>query len=251
MFHVVHAKSLKAITFIAILAFFCAWFLMTQYSSTAALFASTDQVDAAIYHGPSDKNRVALTFNITWGDERAKPIVDFLKKEGITATFFMTGEWAEKHPDLVSEMVKDGHDIGSLGYMYKSYVDMKPGEMRSDLQRADGVFAKLNVEDVHFFRPPNGHLSKEMLDTIQDTGYQTIHWSLNSQDWKNPGEASILAELEETSNGDILLLHASDSAQQTLDVMPDILDMLEKKELVPVTLSALLDDMTLDTKEVH
>ncbi|NGP46654.1 polysaccharide deacetylase family protein [Bacillaceae bacterium SIJ1] len=250
MFRVVHARILKRISFAFILAFFCAWFIFLQTSSFDALPASGVE-QRAIYHGPQDKNRVALTFNISWGDERAAPILSFLKENNVPATFFLTGEWAEKHPELVEQIAEDGHDIGNLGYNYESYVGMKPDKIQSNLIKAANVFDKLSVKTTSFARPPNGHLNPDVIQALDKNGYQTIHWSINTEDWKNPGKEKILENLADAKSGDILLLHASDSAQQTLVALPDLLKKLQDKDLVPVTLSALIEDMSLNTEEVQ
>lgn len=50
---------------------------------------STEGGAKAVYRGDSDTNEVALTFNISWGDQKAMPILDTLKANGIKdATFF-------------------------------------------------------------------------------------------------------------------------------------------------------------------
>ncbi len=59
------------------------------------------------------------------------PILDTLKANGIKdATFFLSASWAERHPDVVERIRKDGHQIGSMGYAYKNYSQMKKSEIK-------------------------------------------------------------------------------------------------------------------------
>lgn len=121
-FFVFNGKTLKNISLILIAAFFTAWFLYIENLAQIPVFSTKDG-PKAVYRGEKD---LALTFNIGWGDEKAEPILDTLNKEGVkAATFFLAGSWAERHPDLVSRIVKDGYEIGILGYEYKDYRDWK------------------------------------------------------------------------------------------------------------------------------
>ncbi len=55
---------------------------------------------APIYRGATDKPNVSLMFNVDWGEEFIPQILEVLKETDISATFFPTGTWAEKNPDL-------------------------------------------------------------------------------------------------------------------------------------------------------
>ena len=57
--------------------------------------------------------------------KRQNRSLDTLKKHEVkSATFFLSGSWAERHPDLVERMVKEGYEIGMLGYEYKDYSEI-------------------------------------------------------------------------------------------------------------------------------
>lgn len=108
----------------------------TKHSSCPCF--STEDGPKAVYKG--EKN-VAITFNIGWGDEKAAPIIETLKREKIeSATFFLSGSWAERHPDIVEEIGKEGYEIGMLGYDYKDYSEMEDQEIIRDISKAQEVF---------------------------------------------------------------------------------------------------------------
>ncbi|MFP9202910.1 polysaccharide deacetylase family protein, partial [Enterococcus faecalis] len=78
-----------------------------------------------------------------------------LKANGIkNATFFLSASWAERHPDTVARIVKDGHQIGSMGYAYKNYANLESSEIKKDMNRAQTAFEKLGVKDIQLLRPP-------------------------------------------------------------------------------------------------
>ncbi|WP_175986389.1 polysaccharide deacetylase family sporulation protein PdaB [Bacillus sp. Marseille-Q1617] len=226
VFYTVNAKRLKQISLVIIISFFTALFVYSSTLSSVPVFGTKDG-PKAIYKG---EKGVALTFNIGWGDEKAKPILDELKKLNVqSATFFISGSWAERHPDLVEQIVKDGYEIGNLGYAYSDYTDMEPNKIRQDIMKADTVFKKLNVKDVKLLRVPTGHFNKETLKVADSLGLTVVHWSVDSKDWTNPGREAIIENVSNAKKGDIILLHASDSAKQTKNALPAIVKTLKGK----------------------
>ncbi|RZF92635.1 polysaccharide deacetylase family sporulation protein PdaB, partial [Klebsiella pneumoniae] len=147
----------------------------------------------AIYKGETDSKDISLTFDISWGDERAEPILNTLKANEIkNATFFLSASWAERHPDTVARIVKDGHQIGSMGYAYKNYANLESSEIKKDMNRAQTAFEKLGVKDIQLLRPPTGQFNKNVLKVAKQYNYTVVHYSVNSQDWTNPGVEKII-----------------------------------------------------------
>ncbi|MEC1866106.1 polysaccharide deacetylase family sporulation protein PdaB [Bacillus licheniformis] len=250
-FYVWHIKRIKQLIIIMIAAFATASFFYVQNLLPLPVF-STEGGAKAVYRGDSDTNEVALTFNISWGDQKAMPILDTLKANGIKdATFFLSASWAERHPDVVERIRKDGHQIGSMGYAYKNYSQMKKSEIKKDLAKARHSFQKLGLDDLTLLRPPTGQFNKDVLDVAKQYGYTVVHYSINSDDWTNPGVQKIVQNVNETVNaGDIVLFHASDSAKQTKEAMPEIVHHLRSKGLKNVTVSELIANTDAKSSEV-
>lgn len=236
-FYVMNAKSIKTAFVIVIAAFFTAWFFYMDNMVQIPAFSAKDG-PKAIYKGEKD---LALTFNIGWGDEKAEPILDVLKKEKAGAvTFFLSGSWAERHPDLVNRMVKEGYEIGMLGYEYKDYTDLEDDKIRRDILKAQEAFKKLNVKNIELLRAPTGHFDQRTLKIAERLGYTVVHWSLDTKDWTNPGTEVIAANASKAKKGDILLMHASDSAKQTAEALPLVLKDIRSKNLKMVTVSEMI-----------
>ena len=247
-FYVLNGKSLKSILLILVAAFFAAWFLYMQNSAQVPVFSTKDG-PKAVYRGEKD---LALTFNIGWGDEKAEPILDTLKKEKVTAaTFFLAGSWAERHPDLVSRIVKDGYEIGILGYNYEDYANLEDAKIARDISKAQQVFKKLNVKEIKLLRAPTGHFDKRTLTIAARYGYTVVHWKIDSKDWMNPGVKTIVKNVSMAKDGDIVLLHASDSAKQTANALPLILADIHQKGLKLVTVSDMIANGSAQSKEIN
>ncbi|HWJ80343.1 MAG TPA: polysaccharide deacetylase family sporulation protein PdaB [Niallia sp.] len=245
-FYVLNSKSLKKLALIVVIAFFTAWFLYVENIAQIPVFSSKDG-PKAVYKG---EKGVALTFNIGWGDKQAEPILDLLKDQKVNATFFLAGSWAERHPDLVNRMVKEGHEIGILGYEYIDYSDVKEEKVRQDLSKAATSFEKLKIKNISLSRAPTGHFNQSTLSITNQYRLTLVHWSLDSKDWTNPGSKQIVENVASAKKGDIILLHASDSAKQTEKALPAIIDDLRKKDLELVTVSEMITNANSKSKEV-
>lgn len=248
-FWVWRGKRIKQSLVIIAAAFFAALILFVE-GRELAVFTSNGAPLAIDKVESRDKN-LALTFDISWGETKAVPILEELNKNKITASFFLSGAWAERHPEIVEQIVKGGHEIGSLGYRYENYTSMEDVEIRKDIIRAQEAIKKVSGVHTELLRPPNGNFNKSVLNVSNKLNYTMIHWSLDSKDWKNPGPANIISNVvEEASSGDIILLHASDSAKQTAQALPDLVSQLKSKGYDFVTVSELISNANIKSKEV-
>mgnify|MGYP001372974432 CR=1 FL=1 len=246
-FYVLNGKTIKQLLLVVVAAFFTAWFLYLENYIHIPTFSGKDG-PKAVYKGEKD---IALTFNIGWGDEKAEPILDVLSEKNVsTATFFLSGSWAERHPTIVERIVKAGYEIGILGYNYEDYTELEESKIRKDLSKAQEAFKKLNVKNIKLVRAPTGHFDQKTLKVATQLGLTVVHWSIDSKDWKNPGVNVIVENVSKAKKGDIILLHASDSAKQTADALPAILDSLNKKGLKFVSVSEMIANAESKTDEI-
>lgn len=235
---------------ILLLSFLCALFLYIKPFPILSVF--TSDVPTVITKGNQDIDKVSLTFNITWGDTKVHDILDTLKEHDVQATFFISGEWAERHPHILEKIAENKHEIGMLGYRYKSYVEQDIEAVKQDIQDAIQVFNKLDFDYINYIRPPSGHFNKEIVEMLEQVELEPVRWSVHPNDSENPGVDKITKELsEDVTGGDIVLLHASDSAKQTSDALQKVLPIFQNKKLELVTLSELIDEVEIDEQLVE
>ncbi|WP_445613352.1 polysaccharide deacetylase family sporulation protein PdaB [Geobacillus sp. YF-1] len=240
MFYALNGRMLKKALIIICSAFFTA-VILYAYETNRPVF-SLPSGPKAVYKVDNARGQVALTFDISWGDENAEQILDVLKQHGIkNATFFLSASWAERHPSVVKRIKEDGHEIGSMGYQFVNYTELESSKIRQDLMMAKKVFDTLGVKNVELLRPPGGNFNKTVLKIADSLGYTVVHWSINSKDWLNPGTEQIVANVtNDLEPGDIVLLHASDSAKQTAKALPKIIAVMKENGYQNVRLSELL-----------
>jgi len=232
---------------IIVFALFTAGILF--FGRNGSFFVFSPNESGAFSKGNVDEESIALTFNISWGEEKVHDILEQLKENDVQATFFLSGEWAERHPDIVEKISEGEHEIGMLGYRYKSYLDQEPDQVQSDLIKAREVFEKLGYEDVNLLRTPSGHFNKEIIELARGMNFQVIHWNVNPNDWENPGTETITdTVMKNTDNGDIILLHASDSVKQTSEALKTILPGLKNKGFQLVSVTELMNQAHADAE---
>lgn len=186
---------------------------------------------------------IGLTFDISWGEKTAEPILDILKKEGVRATFFLSSPWADKHQQLVQRIKAEGHEIGSHGNRHIDLNTLGTNEIEKEITTAQQVLEQITGQKIRLIRTPNGAYNNKVIATADKLGYRVIQWSVDSLDWKRPGPSAVINNVLNGSRsgsgakpGDIILFHASDSAPDTIQALPIVIQSLESKKytLIPV-----------------
>lgn len=238
-FFVFSAKKIKKYTFLAIALVFAIGVIYTERDHIS-VFAPQQPV--AIYNVPTDRNVVALTFDISWGDKRLEPILQVLKEKNITsATFFVSSLWSQQHPELLKKIQEAGYEIGSHGHKHDNYSTLTDEEIRSQISTAHSIISDVTGITPNLIRLPNGDFDKRVLKIASELQYQVIQWDTDSMDWLSIGTEKIAERVISRAHpGDIILMHASDSAKQTHLALPIIIDQLREKGYSFLSVSELL-----------
>ncbi|AKB79902.1 Polysaccharide deacetylase [Methanosarcina horonobensis HB-1 = JCM 15518] len=108
----------------------------------------------------------------TRGIEEGLPkLLDLFKKERIKATFFVTGEMAEKYPDLIRRIPEEGHELGCHGYTHARFDRMREEEAKISLKQAGYVLRQFEKRVVSF-RAPNLQFPESYLELLEEEGFR-------------------------------------------------------------------------------
>jgi polysaccharide deacetylase family sporulation protein PdaB len=253
-FWILSAKQLRKVGLLALGMIFAAGIVYAERQNVDVFLPLDDGGPSAIYSVKTDKKVVALTFDISWGEERTGPILDVLEQKGIKkATFFLSSPWSEGHPDIVKRIVDAKWEIGSHGHKHENYSTLSDAEIRAQITKSDSILKKVTgLKQINLIRYPNGDFDKRVLKIADEMGYKSIQWDTDSRDWMNPGVDQIVNRVVTKAHpGDIILLHASDSCRQTKDALPQIIDQLRAKGYEFVTVSELLAGSDVKQKSVN
>ena len=250
-FLVLSGKRIKRIL-ITLVAIFFAVGIYYADRENIQVFLPLDPGPSAIYSVDTDKKQVALTFDISWGEERAGPILDVLEqKELKKATFFLSSPWAESHPDIVKRIVDMGFEIGSHGHRHENYSSLSDEQIREQISKAHSILTEVTGKEPNLIRYPNGDFDRRVLKIADKLGYKSIQWDTDSLDWMNPGKEKIIDRVvSKVHPGDIILMHASDSCKQTHEALPTIIDNLRNQGYEFVTVSELIAGAEVDLNPV-
>src|SRR5699024_6876148 len=106
--------------------------------------------------------------------------------------------------------------------------------------------------DTNYIRPPRGIFDKETTELAKSLDLEVVHWSVNPKDWKNRGTKKLTSHaMEQSSNVDITLLHASDAAEQTAEMRNKVLHKLQEKQFRQVTISTLINEVSVKEKLIE
>ena len=218
----------------------------TQSTVATSSFAVSE---LPIYSVDTEQKVVALTFDSAWGTEDLEQILSILQKHNAPATFFVTGEWAEKYPEAIISIDQAGHEVANHGNSHKHMPQISKEEMAAEIQKCHDTVYNLIHKDMTLFRAPYSDWNDTVVGVAKSLGYSSINQSVDSLDWKDYGIDAIIrtvCEHKNLENGSIILLH--NGATYTKDALDVMLTNLEEQGYSFVKVSSIIytEDYYLD-----
>jgi polysaccharide deacetylase family protein (PEP-CTERM system associated) len=94
-------------------------------------------------------------------------LLDLLQETGTKATFFILGYVAEKFPQLVVEVARKGHEIGSHGYSHQFVYKQSPNGFRQEMSRSLESLEKLSGQKILSYRAPFFSITQSSLWALE------------------------------------------------------------------------------------
>jgi len=200
-----------------------------------------------IYNVATDRPAVSLGINCAWGDDDLPDILAALDRYGVKATFFVVGDWCEKHPQSLRLIYDAGHELGSHSDTHPDMSRLDAAGVEAELDGCAEKIAAVTGTQPLLFRPPSGAYSNTLIETAERLGYRVIQWSVDTLDWKGLSAGEICSRvLSRLRRGDIVLLHCG--APHTAEALPELLEGIASLGLEAVPVSELIyhEDYTID-----
>ena len=177
--------------------------------------------------GPTDRGEVALTFDVAYDVSYTAAFLDVLQQYQAEATIFVTGEWADANPELVSRMATDGHLVANHSYSHPDFTALSDAEIARQLAAADAaISARTNQSTKPYVRPPYGAQNNRVNRLLGNEGYRfDVLWTVDSLGWQGRSSSEVVQRcLDRAGPGVIYMFHLS--VQADLDTLPWIIQEL-------------------------
>jgi peptidoglycan-N-acetylglucosamine deacetylase len=215
---------------------------------------------------PRGKKLIALTLDLCeqWSEVAGYDgaIVDYLRANGIKATFFASGKWMATHAERTQQLLVDGlFEMGTHNWAHKNVRGLTGAELMREItapvaayrqqrqaiaahQCAAGQKAAVQsiAEQPKLYRFPFGACHAEALDAVQAAGMLAIQWDVSTGDPAPTQSAQAIAQemIANTRPGSIIIAHANGRGVHTAAALPLAIPALKAKGFQFVTVSELL-----------
>lgn len=203
--------------------------------------------NAAIASVRTDKRLVALTFDDGPSEAFTPQVLDILAAHGVRATFFLVGRFVAQSPELVRREIAAGHELANHTFDHPRLTQLPLDQEIAELQAGRQAIEALGVRP-RWFRPPFGLFSGEISSIADGMGEATIGWhgTLDQFILRDPA-GGVAQLLREVRPGAIILAHDGQRyLEHAVEVLPGLLDGLNRLCLAPTTVSGLLQATGFD-----
>ncbi|GAA1262413.1 hypothetical protein GCM10009665_60090 [Kitasatospora nipponensis] len=180
-----------------------------------ALGASRTSASARTRQVPTPQSTIdagpmvmALTFDDGPSPQYTPQVLDVLHDNDVRATFFVCGDNVARYPDVIRQIVAQGHVLGNHTWSHPHLGDLSTADVRDQIQRTQDTVTDISGITPVLFRAPYGDFTDTALTICADLALRPISWSLDPTDWANPGTDTIVTRvLAGATTGAIILNH--------------------------------------------
>ena len=185
-----------------------------------------------------DKNKriIALTFDDGPGPYTSN-LVDILKNNKASATFFMLGKNINIYKDTVLKVHESGMEIGYHSYNHKNFKRQRLEVIKEEFDKSNEALKSITGDTFHLIRPPYGEINDKIKDAL-DVSF--ILWNIDTLDWRHKNcDYLVNYVLEKAEDGNIILFH--DIHKTSVDAIEKLLPELYVNGYQVVTVSKLAE----------
>lgn len=182
---------------------------------------------------------VALTFDDGPSPEYTPRLLDLLRELDVPATFFVLGEHARAHPELVRRMRAEGHGVGSHSRSHASFASSDAATIAAEIEGGLVDVQLVLGRRTKLFRPPNGHVDLRVAAAMRRARLDSWLWTVDAEDYV-PGQSvdHIVDRCRNLRDRDVVLLHdgmagVPDARDRTvtLEAVPRIVELARARDL--------------------
>lgn len=194
------------------------------------------------WEGPAKGKKIYLTFDDGPIPEVTPWVLQQLRSYGAKATFFCIGDNIRKHPELLEQVISEGHSAGNHTYHHLNGWKTSVTEYLKNTGMAKQVLdqhlcetgdpSEEKKEKKALFRPPYGRIKNGQARALEKAGYRIVMWDIISMDFDpgTPPQRCYHNVIDNARSGSIIVFHDSLKAAGNLKiVLPKILEHYSRK----------------------
>jgi peptidoglycan/xylan/chitin deacetylase (PgdA/CDA1 family) len=198
---------------------------------------------------PTTRRVVALTFDAGADNAGAPKITAALARARATATFFMTGRWAQLYPQW-AKRIAARYPIGNHTFDHQDVLGLTLPAVRAEVLRARAAIQQATGRrPIALFRFPYGSSSATTLALVNQLGYTAVGWTVDTLGWEGTSMGQSVGSvtsraLDHLQPGEIILMHVganpTDHSTLDADALPGIISAIRARGYRFVTLNEYL-----------
>lgn len=172
----------------------------------------------------------AITFDDGPCPGNTEKILSILDNHNVKATFFISGEEAEKYSDLVKMIFSEGHQLANHGYFHKTIKELGADDYIRGVNKTHDILESAACSKLgKVFRPPYGEMKLQVYYKLIRLGYQYVLWSYDTRDSYLDSADKIVNHLSDNPprTGEIFLMH--DDYERLSDALPEFISILKER----------------------
>ena len=247
VYHVINRR--QAIILLAVV-FVIAALSVTLVSSIPAVLTSviTDpDTNKPICCTDRADNVLCLTFDTSRADEQIDPLLKILAQNNIKATFFVTGEWAERCFNSMKKLVDSGQEVMNASDKPSGMTSLFENDTINLINAGGDKIQAITGKRPIFFRPPDGEYDDNLLETLALLDIYPIGWDVESFDIKGLDTGAIIKRVvSQSASGSIIRFNTD--GKNTLDALPSVIKQLNQKGYTFIPMSEMIhkDNYTIN-----
>jgi peptidoglycan-N-acetylglucosamine deacetylase len=202
--------------------------------------------DTFFLKGKTNSYNICLTFDDGPDALYTPQILDILRKYNVPATFFLIGNKIIQYPEVVKRIIAEGHIIANHTWSHPDLTKITKEELIAETKLTEDILKDITALRTALIRPPEGAVSENVINSLQELSYKVIFWSVDSRDWLDRDIDQILINtLPDINKDSIILFHSAGGKGQSLDAtlksLPELIETLKLREYNFVNLDELLN----------
>ena len=206
-----------------------------------------------VYSVERNDNRIALTIDAAWDDDKTPFILETLERYNVKATFFLCGVWVKAYPDQVRAISEAGHTIGNHSMSHPHMTKLSGAQIAQEIDTLDDELERITGKRSTLFRAPFGEYNDSVILSVRGTGHEPIQWDIDTIDWKPERSSQTILDsvLPKIKSGSIILCH--NNGYKIEEYLPTLIETAQANGYEFVTVDELLlsGDTMIDVNGVQ